>query len=86
MLSACVLIALAALAHSSGAKLTAEDGDFLNGTFPKGFIWGFGTAAYQIEGAWNEDGKNFKQDCNGIKHLFPLQISNSRNLIGRQGP
>jgi len=31
--------------------------EFYYGSFPKDFAWGTATAAYQVEGAWNEDGE-----------------------------
>ncbi|KAF6130630.1 klotho beta [Phyllostomus discolor] len=30
---------------------------FLYDTFPENFFWGVGTAAFQVEGSWNTDGK-----------------------------
>jgi beta-glucosidase len=35
--------------------MSNSDADFL--AFPRGFAWGAATAAYQIEGAWNEAGR-----------------------------
>ncbi|KAK3085076.1 hypothetical protein FSP39_023890 [Pinctada imbricata] len=44
---------------SMGGRGTApaEEGKFFYGQFPNDFVWSSATAAYQIEGAWNEDGK-----------------------------
>ncbi|MFQ5639545.1 MAG: GH1 family beta-glucosidase [bacterium] len=36
---------------------TLPDSETQDVTFPKDFVWGTATAAYQVEGAYNEDGK-----------------------------
>ena len=36
-------------------------------SFPKDFLWGTATAAYQIEGAWNKNGKDFLSGIFSVK-------------------
>ena len=44
-------------ADVSPAGASAAAGALREGEFPKGFLWGSATAAYQVEGAWNADGR-----------------------------
>lgn len=46
----------AALPQNLMAALAADD-ELKRSDFGKDFVWGTATAAYQIEGGWNEDGK-----------------------------
>ena len=47
---------LAQLAVSSNSPAAGAE-QIASARFPKNFLWGMATAAVQVEGAWNEDGK-----------------------------
>ncbi|KAM5280101.1 lactase/phlorizin hydrolase [Ctenodactylus gundi] len=61
------------LITNNGMPLPTED-EFVYGEFPEGFLWSAATAAYQIEGAWREDGKGLSI-WDTYSHT-PLRIGN----------
>ncbi|MCH2023601.1 MAG: GH1 family beta-glucosidase [Saprospiraceae bacterium] len=55
-----------------------NDPGFTRASFGKDFKWGLATAAYQIEGAWNEDGKG-PSVWDHMTHNKPGKIKNKEN-------
>ena len=58
--SAGAMAAVAFPDRMRGARRDAREqgqGEVAGATFPKDFLWGIATSAFQVEGAWNADGK-----------------------------
>ncbi|XP_030752211.1 myrosinase 1-like [Sitophilus oryzae] len=52
----------------------ADDEEVSNIAFPDGFLWGYASAAYQVEGGWDADGKSpsiWDNDAHNNPSWFP---------------
>ncbi|RZC38233.1 Glyco hydro 1 domain containing protein, partial [Asbolus verrucosus] len=58
--------------------LRATGGEIINKKFPENFLFGAATAAYQIEGAWNDDGKG-ENIWDRFTHTKPYMIISHAN-------
>ncbi|KAL3522878.1 hypothetical protein ACH5RR_015712 [Cinchona calisaya] len=76
---ACTVLVLLALCHSltastNDSKCQCDEAKIKRGGFPENFLWGAGTAAYQVEGAYNESGKGPSMWDN-FTHTYPGKIA-----------
>ena len=53
--------------------------------FPENFLWGASTSAYQVEGAWNQDGKGMSvQDLREPKEISDFKIASDHYHMWRE--
>lgn len=53
--------------------------------FPENFLWGASTSAYQVEGAWNQDGKGMSvQDLHEPKEISDFKIASDHYHMWRE--
>ncbi|XP_027088264.1 beta-glucosidase 12 isoform X1 [Coffea arabica] len=65
-------------ASSNDAKCQCDEAKINRGGFPENFLWGAGTSAYQVEGAYNEGGKG-PSLWDNFTHAYPEKIVDQSN-------
>ncbi|KAL1462364.1 hypothetical protein WDU94_014204 [Cyamophila willieti] len=73
-----IWLVLGALVLQSDAWLGKELNKLTDNHFPKDFKWGCATAAYQVEGAWNQEGKG-ENIWDRLVHTNPDIVTDKQN-------
>jgi hypothetical protein len=56
-----LLLATSTISSPAANMAQSRQDEFLYDVFPSDFQWGLATSAYQIEGAWNQDGEFYSR-------------------------